>query len=348
MERILHKIDMKKFFNHLKEGRTIIGPRKMGGGTARYTNTAFGELQAIEDADLCYQSTMLTLKSVLFPDNQSLYEFVKDENGVSLKNMRSVFEKEMVLLGIHPCDIASIACLDKVFSEDNLADSYYNKRREKTIVIGLTCEKSQPTCFCQAVGSGPDAETGFDLLMTDLGDRYFIKSGTKIGEKLLDPDMFILATEADVETRTRKLEAVSKMLPESNSLENLTHHIAGKFDSDEWENIAEDCCSCGACNMVCPTCHCFTIRDKANLDLTKGRRVLVWDACHFERFASMAGNYTIREGKETRYKHRLYDKFYYDPQRYGSIFCVGCGRCITYCPAHINIITKLDELREKE
>ena len=102
--------------------------------------------------------------------------------------------------------------------------------------------------------------------------------------------------------------------------------------------------TCGACNMVCPTCHCFTILDKANVGKTEGKRVRIWDSCHYEKFAKMAGGFDIRPEKVSRLKHRLYDKFYYPFITYGEGFCVGCGRCIRHCQSEIDIREALREV----
>jgi sulfhydrogenase subunit beta (sulfur reductase) len=337
MERILFK---------KKIDRNILGPTRKGGGTSSYSETTFGKIKKIEDLDINYKSTMLSPKSILFPDNQPLYKFIKLENRVTLENLQSTSKQEIVLFGVHTCDIVAIHCLDKVFAGENLSDAYYNERREKVTIIGLTCENPQSYCFCQAVGSGPDIDRGFDILMTDLGDRYFLKSGSKKGEKLLNSEFFDEVTAEDSKLREQKLEKARKNLPKPDGVKKMITLMPEKFNDRLWGKIAQECCSCGSCNMVCPTCHCFTIADKTNSDLSEGRRVLVWDTCHFERFAEMAGNFNPREGKDIRFKHRIYDKFYYDPQRYRRIFCVGCGRCIKYCPSHIDLIAEIEKMQE--
>jgi ferredoxin len=182
--------------------------------------------------------------------------------------------------------------------------------------------------------------------MTDLGDRYFFKAITDKGKALLSAEYFKEATAEDRKQRKEDIQQVENALPQEMDLSKISGAIPEKYNDDLWDEFSEMCLTCGACNMVCPTCHCFTINDKTNLDRTQGTRVLVWDSCHFERFAKMAGDLNIRKEKSSRFKHRLYDKFYYDEKRSGSIFCVGCGRCLEFCPSHIDIREALKKVQE--
>lgn len=346
MERVLEKKDLQKFLDSLKKTYKVIGPTKKGGATATYAHATFGFIDKIEDLEIDYKSTMLSPKIIFFPDNQPLFGYKKKEDGVNLKDLREVWNEQRVLLGLHPCDIAALSCLDKVFGEKGFEDESYNNKRSKSIIIGVTCAEPQKSCFCNVLGTGPDAETGYDLLMTDLGDGYFFRAETAIGREIISADYFKDATDQDRVRREREIERVSKELPDDLEGSGISEVMAEKYNDELWDEFSDECLTCGACNMVCPTCHCFTIKDKTTSDRSEGTRLLVWDSCHFERFAKMAGDLTVREEKSSRFKHRLYDKFYYDKERSGTVFCVGCGRCIEFCPSHIDIRAALRKLQE--
>lgn len=346
MERVLEKKDLQKFLNDLKKKYEVIGPTKKGGGTSSYSHATFSHIDKIEDLEIDYKSSMLSPKIVFFPDNQPLYNYQKTGDGVKLRDVREVWDKGRALFGLHPCDIAAISCMDKVFMEEGLEDQSYQDKRSKSIIIGLTCADTQKFCFCNVVGTGPDTEKGYDLLMTGLGDRYFFKAETESGKKLISADYFGDVTDEDREQREEELERIRKDLPDELDIQKISEVMQEKYGDELWDEFSDMCLTCGACNMVCPTCHCFMIKDKTNWDRSEGTRVLVWDSCHFERFAKMAGDLNIREEKSSRFKHRLYDKFHYDKKRSGTVFCVGCGRCIEFCPSHIDIRSALKKLQE--
>lgn len=347
MEKILSKKNLKRFIDDLKKKHDVIGPTKSGGGTSTYAYTTFGYIHKIEDLELCYGSSMSTLKKFFFPDQQTLYKYKKTGDNVLIEDLHKSWDKEKVFIGLHACDIAAISCLDKVFQQDSFKDLHYIDRRKKSIIIGLTCSEAQTNCFCDIVGSGPDSNKGFDLLMTDLGDRFFFKTGSNKGKELISAEYFSDATKMDRQKRDEEIAKIRTALGEKIDLQKVTESMPRKYDDQLWHEFSEACYSCGACNMTCPTCHCFAITDKTSMDRSEGKRVLIWDSCHFERFALMGGNINVREERSSRYKHRLYDKFVYDLERYGTVFCVGCGRCQEFCPSHLDIRKALKRLSEE-
>jgi sulfhydrogenase subunit beta (sulfur reductase) len=344
MDRVLAKHGLSRFLAELWKDHKIVGPTRKGGGTATYSKPMFGPIRKLEELDLNYKSSMLSPKKLLFPDNQPIYEYEKTRGEVTLRAAGENLHQDMVLLGVHPCDLAAIGCLDKLFLEDSYQEPVYKSRRERLTIAGLTCTTAGEQCFCSMMGAGPDASDGCDLIFTDIGDAYFVRSLSKKGDGLLAGEYFAEAQDSDREQRALAIQRVQKDLPDGLDLDKVIRNMKPKYKDELWQEFSEVCCSCGACNMVCPTCHCFNIMDRANQDRSRGKRILVWDPCHFERFAQMAGEVNPRGEKNARYKHRLYDKLVYDPQRHGRLFCVGCGRCIEFCPAHINLLTVLAKL----
>lgn len=346
MDKILDKANFSRFFEDLRSKYDIIGPTNKGGATSTYTYTTFDHVDNINNLSIDYKSSMLSPKRIYFPDSQPLYKYEKAGESVKLHDLREIWDKEKVLFGLRPCDITAILRLDQVFMEEGFVDQYYQDKRRKSIIVGLTCSEARKHCFCNGSGSGPDIESGYDLLITDLGDSYFFRAATDLGKELITGNYFRDATGQDTEIRNSKLKKVKAELPEKIDAMKITSVMADKYNDELWNEYAANCFTCGACNMVCPTCHCFTIRDKSVPDGSEGTRVLVWDPCHFERFAQIAGSVNIRGEKSSRFKHRLYDKFYYSAKQYGSVSCIGCGRCMEFCPSHIDIRGALRRLQE--
>lgn len=343
----MHKKDLQKFLYDLKETYDLYGPRLGGGGTARYSYPAFAPFDQEEDLVAAYGTTMVTLKNLFFPDNQELYRYKKKAGKVSVQNVNESWGRKRVFWGVHPCDIAALLRLDKVLLEGGINNPGYRQKRADSVIIGHTCNEPRDSCFCNTSGSGPDCAAGFDLLMTDIGDRYYVKSGTKLGQELLSGGYFIEPTEGEKQLRVERLESARRKLPRRLDTEKIAKKIP-RLDFDvQFHDLTDRCFTCGACNMVCPTCHCFSFLERTNPDKSEGSRYLVWDSCHYEKFAAMAGNINIRRDVKDRIQHRILDKYYYDVKRYGEVFCVGCGRCLAFCPGNINIREVAEKIEEK-
>ncbi|MFH1618023.1 MAG: 4Fe-4S dicluster domain-containing protein [Candidatus Margulisiibacteriota bacterium] len=347
MEKLIDKKDLQKFFDDLKEKYEVIGPSLTGGGTAKYSYTTFAPINKYEELIPDYTTTMVSPKNIFFPDNQVLYKFEKDADGnIQVEDVEDVWSEKKVFFGMHPCDISALLRLDKILLEENFEDKRYRNKRENSIIIGITCNEPHKTCFCDTSGSGPDIDRGYDFLLTDIGENYFVRAGTDTGEKLLCADYFKKATEKDKKKRDEQIEKINKALPEKLDLEKIAQNISERDLDELLSEFASQCFTCGSCNMVCPTCHCFSIVERANPERTKGTRNLTWDSCHYEQFATMAGNVNVRPDVKDRFKHRVLDKFFYDAVRYGTVFCVGCGRCRDFCPGHMSIRDAAKKIQE--
>ena len=240
--------------------------------------------------------------------------------------------------------------MDKVFSGD-FEDLYYWKRRNSTIIVGLTCNTPPyKNCFCTTTGGSPFSKDGFDVLMSDLGDRYFVESLTKKGEQLLNSakDLFSAAKESDkAELKKNKTGAEKQIDREIKNVKNIPSKLKGMFDSPFWDEEALSCIRCGICTFLCPTCHCFDINDEvlSNLPLT-GKRVRTWDNCQFPDFTMHSSGHNPRPDKASRLRQRILHKYNYFVEKYGDYQCTGCGRCVSMCPVGIDIIEVLNKVNE--
>ena len=338
----ISKNALKNLFDELRTKYRVVGPVRKGGATYTYSFPTFDIVENWEDMELNYEFSMLPLKKLFFPDSQPIYSWEKRGETIEIRDQMEVWETPIVFFGVKPCDIAALNLLDKVLSEGRFVDYYYQKKRENSVLIGLTCNKPLKQCFCNIMGTGPDIESGYDLLLTDIGEKYYVKIGSKVGEEIISTysNYFQKATSSDEEVRREILNKVKDELMRQNSgleLEKILENLENKFDDDIWTAVARRCLTCGACTMVCPTCHCFSVIDRSNLEVLAGVRVLVWDSCHYEAFSEMAGGFNVRAEKKSRCRHRIYHKTIYSLRRYGVPTCVGCGRCYIACPAHIDL-----------
>jgi ferredoxin len=242
----------------------------------------------------------------------------------------------IVLLGVHPYDIKALELLDTAFSTDN-PDINYLSRREKTTIIGIDCLYPNPNAFCASMGTA-FTDTGFDLMLTDIGDSYLVAISSNKGKDLVE--RHAKTREATKQELTRRENERQKALDRyqvslSMPPEAIPQLLDQSWNSAVFKEKGEKCLSCGSCVMVCPTCFCFDIQEDVSLNLEGGERYRQWDACMLPDFALVSGGGNFRNNKEDRLRHRMYRKGKYLLERYGKLGCVGCGRCSTACLAEI-------------
>ena len=294
--------------------------------------------------------SLLPPKKILFPEYEVLFEYeLVDSQDVKIKDRLKDLEKQKtVIFGLRPCDVRSISIMDKVLLGD-IADPYYRIRRENTYLIAIICRDITDYCFCYFTNGGPAIDHGYDLLFTDLDDRYLVEVGSKKGMELIEygRELFL---DASVEDFAKKDELVNLLvakmmdkyvLPQT---ELVYEKLSEKYNDAIWDEYGGKCLSCGKCNFVCPTCTCFDIRDEVDISLKRGMRIRTWDGCHFLSFTKVASGEVFRKEKPSRLKHRVYHKWVYSVNRIGDVSCVGCGRCIEVCPANVDLRKILKEV----
>jgi len=342
MEKTLSKESFPRWVRKLRDWK-IYAPVK------EEAFWVYRQVGAPEEMDLDFLTSVLAPKKIVFPQREVLLEFSQPpESEPSLKEIIPE-EDPVIVFGVRPCDAKALTLTDKVFGGD-FKDLYYWKRRSRVLLVGLACNSApSPNCFCLSVGGGPFSTEGLDLLMTDMGDKYHIRSLTEKGKRILD-----MAQEWTREVKSREKEEIRKLRRESEEsiqrhiqdLEHIPPKLKGMFESSLWEEEAMSCLRCGICTYLCPTCHCFDINDEVDsIAPLKGKRVRTWDTCQFPDFTMHSSGHNPRPDKASRLRQRIMHKFRYFVEWFNDFQCTGCGRCITHCPVGIDIIEVLDKVR---
>ncbi|MFD9093238.1 4Fe-4S dicluster domain-containing protein [Streptomyces collinus] len=252
-------------------------------------------------------------------------------------------------LGVRPCDLRAVAVQDRVLTGGAYRDPGYEGRRSGALLIVVECTEPGATCFCVSMDAGPAAGPGYDLVMTEVvdenGHRFWVRGGSREGTEILAE---LPARPADPGTRERALagvtaaaERMGRTMPETD----LRDLMAGTRDAPRWDDVAGRCLTCGNCTMVCPTCFCTTTEDVTDLTGDHAERWRLWDSCFDLDFSQLHGG-PVRASTRSRYRQWMTHKLgtWYD--QFGSSGCVGCGRCIVWCPVGIDITEEAAALHD--
>lgn len=337
----LNKEELNNLLSALAHQQKVVAPIAKGFG-----QFVFAEVSSAQEVRLNYRPTILPPKKYFMPARETLATFDTSQGQV----MRPVVESERLLLfGVHTCDLAGIQCLNMVFGQQP-EDLNYLTRRNKITIIGLECnDYCDEYASCRLVHNHlPNG--GYDLFLTDLGDRFMVHVNTRAGDEITDQiKLFRETTPKDLQAleavREKKRRIFANEVPVVH--ERIPEMFAQSYHSQVWKELGEQCLACGNCTNVCPTCYCFDVIDEPNLDLSTGQRYRRWDSCQSETFAQVAGGENFRKERGARQRHRYYRKFKYPMDKFSRLFCTGCGRCSRTCMAGINLKETLAKLAEE-
>ncbi len=285
-----------------------------------------------------------TWKQFLFPSRHSLFTARKNEEWQIKVNDTPA--PRYALIGVRACELEAIHIQDRVFLRPDFSDPIYRERRKGLFIIAVNCLHPDSTCFCASMGTGPRVKPGFDLCITEMDDSFLVEVGSELGLSLLANRAFELPSayvqNAAAQAIERAAESMGRKLDTSDLPGLLTDHL----DAKHWAEVGNRCLSCGNCTQVCPTCFCWDVTDQVDILGKTTDRARVWDSCFNPGYSYVFGGNT-RPSIRSRYRQWLTHKLGTWKQQFGSLGCVGCGRCITWCPVGIDLTEEIAAVRKE-
>ena len=286
-------------------------------------------------------------KQFLHPPVETMWTARRTEAGLSIETP-PVPSRKNAFIGVRACEIRAIAIQDKVFLQGPYPDVGYAARRRDAFIVALNCAEAGGTCFCASMGSGPQAEDGFDLALTELLDEtrhdFLVEIGSDEGAVLLGRLFYRAASEADLAAAAAVTERTRSQMGRSLDTDGIKDLLQANPNHPCWDDVAERCLACGNCTMVCPTCFCTTVEDHSDLAGSSAERIRKWDSCFTLDFSYLHGG-SVRKSGGARYRQWITHKLASWIDQFGTSGCVGCGRCITWCPVGIDITEEAAAIR---
>ena len=251
------------------------------------------------------------------------------------------------ILGVRACDLAGLAIQDQIFMEDVYKDPYYQARREKLFLIAVNCTRSLETCFCASMGTGPKAQSGYDLVLTEADEGFLIAAGSVAGREVMETLPLSLVSAERIKHDEDRIAACGASQTRRIDPTQLPQALYDAHDHPRWNDVANRCLACTNCTMVCPTCFCHAVEEKPDLTQERSEHTRVWDSCFTQDHGYIHGK-NFRPTIKDRYRMWLTHKMASWIDQFGMSGCVGCGRCITWCPVGIDLTEELQVLLSKE
>lgn len=278
-------------------------------------------------------------KQFLYPSRLRLWTG-RREGGVTTIEEEPMDTPRYAFLGMRACELKAVSVQDKVLIESAYTDPSYAERREQAFFIAVNCGEPSGTCFCVSMGSGPEAKSGYDLAMTEVldedGHRFLVRWGSEKGKDIFEGLPLHLAREGDIGAERDVLQRSEERMGRQLQTEGVQAGLQENPDHPRWDEVAARCLTCGNCTLVCPTCFCADVEDTTDLSGQSAEHTRRWDSCFSVDFTHMSGG-SIRTSAKSRYRQWLTHKFSTWWDQFDTSGCVGCGRCITWCPVGIDV-----------
>lgn len=348
--KFLANEQLEAFLGYLAAEARVVAPIKDEQGGA----LLFRPWQPGAPVDLDTLLTRQSPKSYVFKQTETYLKFGYEMEGDArataeegAKPAQAVLKVDplneapkQVIFGLRPCDAKGFVQMDQVFGGYGgfYFDPYYNAKREATTLVVVACAKPRSTCFCTSVGGHPAATEGADVLLTPVEGGFTVETLSEKGEAVAAfPGMAPAAPAQETAAETVKEQAAARIRPAFGELElsAIAENLRANFEDEGWQELASRCISCGTCTYVCPSCYCFNITDE--IVEGKGERTRTWDNCFNPTYTLETSGHNPRDPKVARFKNRFNHKFWYYPEKYDSLLCSGCGRCISACPVRIDL-----------
>ena len=286
-------------------------------------------------------------KRILHPPVTRVWRAQRDEDGIRIEAEPDRSPK-WAFIGVRSCDLHAIRSLDSALLDVEHPDEGYAARREGIFIVALNCSVAGGTCFCVSMGTGPHCEAGFDIALTEVieGDTHYFtcEAGSERGEEVLEA---LPAAEAGEEERAAAaavVERTAKSMGRQMDMEGLPDLLMRNLDHPRWDEVSERCLTCGNCTSVCPTCFCTDVSDTTDLSGDSAERWRTWDSCFTLGFTYVHGG-SVRPTPRSRYRQWMTHKLATWGEQFDTFGCVGCGRCIAWCPVAIDITEEAAAIR---
>jgi sulfhydrogenase subunit beta (sulfur reductase) len=287
-------------------------------------------------------------KKFLYPSIQKLFTAYYKNNKLEIEKPEPPATK-YAFIGVRSCEINSIEIQDRVFFGGEYQNSNYKTLRKNSLIVAVNCSKAEENCFCTSMGTGPEVKSGYDILLTEIineKEHYFlIETGSERGEEIVNDLNTREASESELSKKNQVIQKTISQIQKHLDTENLKDILLKNLESPLWDEVAKRCLACGNCTMVCPTCFCMTIEDYTDLMKTKAERIQKWDSCFTLEYSYIHGG-SIRVSIGSRYRQWLTHKLASWHEQFGTSGCVGCGRCITWCPVGIDITEEATKIKK--
>jgi len=282
-------------------------------------------------------------KKYLYPPRLSLFA-VNRVNGTFEIKPNSQAPPKYAFVGVRACDLHAIGIQDHIFLGSTYQDPHYKARRQSAFILAVNCTEPGGACFCASMRTGPKVDTGFDLALTELEDIFLLEVGSEMGRQVLADIDWRPAGAFELQAARQVLAQAETRMGRQMDTSDLPNLLYQNLESSRWDQVAQRCLSCANCTQVCPTCFCSDVTDVSDLQGQKAERVRVWDSCFSLDFSHVHGG-NIRPGLRSRYRQWLTHKLASWVDQFGMLGCVGCGRCITWCPVGIDITEEVNAFR---
>ncbi len=365
---VIDREQFPKLFEALRtEGYTIVGP------TVRENAIMFDELSSVDDLPVgktdMQSPGSYTLedrkdaalfgftvgpqspKKFLFPMRLKMFGAKKEGRGFrvspgpnyDLKNIPAI-----AFFGMKSCELSAVGIQDKVFTEGPFTDAVYRAIRERAFIVAVNCTSPGMHCFCASMGTGPKAGKGYDLALTEIvnsTEHYFVvEAGSAKGSAILASVPNRPAEAAQEKGAQQAVDKAAHSMGKSIKTDDVKNLLLGNLEHPEYDSVAARCMTCANCTLVCPTCFCMTVEDSTDLTGETTERWRRWNSCFTMDFTKVAGG-NFRTSAKSRYRQWLTHKLAGWHEQFGTSGCVGCGRCITWCPVGIDILAEVDAIR---
>ena len=298
-------------------------------------------------------------KSHLFPATLKLWHSRRGDDGEITFEEEEREEVDYAFIGVRSCDLAAIGVQDRVFIGNDYTDPDYESRRRNAFVVAVNCGQAGNTCFCVSMETGPKASSGFDLALTELldegvppidellgegGHRFLVEVGSERGAELLAEIESRPAAEPDEQRASEVSERCASQMGRELDTDGIKELLYRNMEHPRWDEVSERCLTCGNCTLVCPTCFCSTVEDHTDLAGQEAERTRLLDSCFTMDHSHVHGG-SVHNSPKSRYRQWMTHKLATWIDQFGTSGCVGCGRCITWCPVAIDITEEAAAIR---